>query len=274
MPSAALTSVKSDRVTAVRRLHDRSGRRKTGLFLVEGPQAVEAAVAAGVDIHDLFVDIDAGVAVHAIAQSSGARITPATSQVLAAMGETQTSQGILATCAVPPEPSLDAVMQAPGPVVVLDQVSDPGNVGTISRTCDAVGAAGGTLTPGCADPYSGKVVRSTAGSIFHIPVLTGAVIDTVLHAARTAGRAVLALAGEGGSSLYSLPTGDLPRACWGVGSEAHGVSAAARSGASLQVAIPMEGQAESLNAGVAVSVALYVSQQRYQAAVPGAGAVG
>lgn len=259
VPTASLTSVRSERVVAVRRLHDRSGRRKSGRFLVEGPQAVAAAFAAGIEVHEVFVDVDAGGAVMSIADQSPTQVTWTTSQVLVAMGETQSSQGILATCANLTAPELSDVMHRPGQVVVLDAVSDPGNVGTIIRTADATGAAAVILTDGCADPHNGKVVRSTAGSLFHVPVLTGASVADVIAAAHGSGRQVLALAGEGAVDVTAISAAELATACWIVGSEAHGVSPGARSGADRVVAIPMAGHAESLNAGVAASVALYAS---------------
>ena len=262
MPAASLTSVRSDRVTAVRKLHERSGRRKSGRFLVEGPQAVEAAFAAGVGVHEVFVDVDAAGAVLSLADSGPVRATWATGQVLAAMGETQASQGIVAVCDLITPPSLDEVCSMAGPVVFLDAVADPGNVGTIIRTADAVGAAGVVLGPGCADPYNGKVVRSTAGSC---PTATGrwkSEPADLVAAARHAGRAILALAGEGAEDLFRLPPALLGRPVWVVGSEAHGVGEQSRREADCLVRIPMDGRAESLNAAVAASVALYVSASR------------
>jgi TrmH family RNA methyltransferase len=258
-----VTSVKSDRVTAVRGLQTRQGRRKAGLFLVEGPQAISSAVAAGIPIHDLFVDGDAGGSFSALmvgAQAAGARITLVTPAVMAAMAQTESPQGLLATCPVLPEGDLDAAMAVPGPIVVLESISDPGNVGTIIRTADAVGAAAVVLTPDSADVHNGKVVRSTAGSLFHLPVLSGRSVAQIAQAAHAHDRLVVVLTGDGGTDLFSAArsgsVGD--RTVWVVGSEAHGVSPEARESADLTVRIPMSGRAESLNAAVAVVAALYV----------------
>jgi RNA methyltransferase, TrmH family len=262
--SREVTSVRSDRVTAVRALHARQGRRKTGRFVVEGPQAVRSALAAGVVIRDLFMDDDAGAAFPDIAASArelGLDVCRATPEVLAAMGETAQPQGVLAVCDQLPAGDLDAVMAAPGPVVVLDEVTDPGNVGTVIRTSDAVGAAGVVLTAGSADVHNGKVVRSTAGSLFHLPVLSGLAIATVAEAAARHGRPVVAATGDAAVDLFAAVDDGLvgPRTCWIVGSEAHGVSEAARSAADLALRIPMQGRAESLNAAVAAAVVLYVT---------------
>lgn len=262
MPTASVTSVRSDRVTSVRHLHDRGGRRKSGLFLVEGPQAVAAAFAAGVGVHEVFVDVSAGGVAASLAEQSPVMVTWVTPQVLAAMGETKASQGILVTCAIPASSDIATLMALAGPVVVLDSVGDPGNVGTIIRTADAVGAAGVVLADGCADPFNGKVVRSTAGSIFHLPLAYGVAMSDVISSAKQAGRQILGLAGEGAQDLFALPTDPLGQACWIVGSEAHGIGESARAGADALVRIPMRGLAESLNAAVAASVALYISAER------------
>jgi TrmH family RNA methyltransferase len=262
--SREVTSVRSDRVTAVRALHARQGRRKTGRFVVEGPQAVRSALAAGVVVRDLFMDDDAGAAFPDIAEAArerGLDVCRATPEVLAAMAETAQPQGVLAVCDQLPAGDLDAVMAAPGPVMVLDAVTDPGNVGTVIRTADAVGAAGVVLTPGSADVHNGKVVRSTAGSLFHLPVLSGVGIDDVTEAAARNGRSVAVATGDATIDLFAaVDAGRVDaRTCWVVGSEAHGVSGAARAAATLAVRIPMTGRAESLNAAVAASVVLYVT---------------
>jgi TrmH family RNA methyltransferase len=259
-----VTSVRSDRVTAVRALHARQGRRKTGRFVVEGPQAVRSAVAAGVVIRDLFMDDDAGVAFPDIvvaAAAAGVTVIWTSPEVLAAMGETRQPQGIVAVCDLLAEVDTATVMAGSGPVVVLDQLTDPGNVGTVIRTADAVGAAGVLLTPGSADVHNGKVVRSTAGSLFHLPVVSGVDIGEVVASAHASGRAVAVATGDGDIDLFAAVSGGSVDAgtCWIVGSEAHGVSAVARQSADLAIRIPMSGRAESLNASVAAAIVLYVT---------------
>jgi TrmH family RNA methyltransferase len=259
-----VTSVNSDRVTVVRALSTRSGRRKSGRFLVEGPQAVRSALAAGVSVHELFVDEDAGGAmsdVVEVAKGAGCRISLVTRPVMVALCQTEHPQGVLAVCSQLAPCELSAVLAAPGPVLLLESVSDPGNVGTIIRTADAIGAAGVLLTPESADVHNGKVVRSTAGSLFHLPVVSGQPLTDVLAAASAAGRTVAALTGDGELDLFEAASSGRvdDRTLWIVGSEAHGVSDQARAGADLRLAIPMTGRAESLNAAIAAATALYVT---------------
>lgn len=270
-----VSSVTSDRVTAVRVLHARRGRRKAGRFLVEGPQAIRSALTAGVPVHDLFVAEDAGGPVSevvAAAQAAHVPVTWVTGPVMSAMSETRQPQGVIAICTVLGSAGgdasrLEAVMAAPGPVIVLEALADPGNVGTVIRTADAAGAAGVILTPEAADIHNGKVVRSTAGSLFHLPVLPDQPLADVIERARAYGRVVAVAAGDADADLFTaVDAGAVsPSTCWIVGSEAHGASRQAREAADIVVAIPMRGRAESLNAAIAAAVVLYVTAHAHKA---------
>lgn len=258
-----LTSTSSDRVKAVRALHARTGRRRAGRFLVEGPQAIRSARDAGVVIHELFVDDDARVVFADIvdaAQAGGARVTTADARVLAAMGETEHPQGVLAVCGLLHTGRLEEILRTSAPVLILDRISDPGNVGTIIRTAHAVGAAGVILTPECADVHGGKVVRSTTGSLFSVPLAADVPMEQAIEALRAEGRALAVATGDGEESLFEAVDSRMacPRTCWVIGSEAHGVGELARAEADLTVRIPMAEGAESLNAGISVAVILYV----------------
>lgn len=245
----------------MRALHSRAGRRKAGAFLVEGPQAVEAALRSGAPIREVFV-VDSDVEWTRSAQASNLHVTSVSSDVFAAMAETEQPQGVLAVCDLLGSAPLEAIMNGSGPVLVLEALSDPGNVGTAIRTADAVGAAGVILTPESADIHNGKVVRATAGSLFHVPCATGIDLDEVVAAARLSGRSIAVATGDGSVDLFDAVTGGLVNdsTVWLVGSEAHGVSARARSLADHLVAIPMRGGAESLNAAVAAALVLYVTR--------------
>lgn len=263
-----LTSTRSARVTEIRHLHDRRHRAERGAFVVEGPQAVREALASGV--RELFVSEAAlsryGDIVDA-AREQGARVVTATDDVLAAMGETQQPQGLLAVCPLVGRTLADVVAsasQASGGVpllAVLDRVSDPGNAGTIIRSADAMGAGGVILTAGSVDPHNGKCVRSTAGSIFHLPIATGAEPDDVIAACRAGGIGIVLADAHARDGLGDRP--DLLRApvAWVFGSEAHGVDSVWQEHAAGVVRIPMPGHAESLNLAAAAAICLYATEQ-------------
>ena len=144
-------------------------------------------------------------------------------------------------------------------VAVLAEAQDPGNAGTIIRTADAAGADAVVLVRGSVDATNPKVVRSTAGSLFHLPVLTGAGLGEVLEALDVAGLAVLAADGSGPVNLFDADE-LLARPCaWLFGNEARGLAPEALERAEAVVSVPVLGAAESLNVAAAAAVCLYAS---------------
>ena len=239
MTSNGPTSVKSDRVGAVRRLSNRKFRERVGRFLVEGPQAVREAVRHRPEVIDeIFVVAGTQIA------ADGLNVTEVPESVLLAMTETVHPQGVAAVCRfLPFSPPVD-----PRLIVVLHDVRDPGNAGTILRTADAAGADAVYFTGDSVDPYNGKCVRSTAGSLFHIP-FTSCAFDEV----PADGLQVLATSGAGERDLREVDLG-LPTA-WVFGNEAHGLPDLGLP----TVSIPIFGEAESLNLASAAAVCLYAS---------------
>lgn len=231
MVSDGPTSVRSDRVRAVRRLWKRSGRVRAGRFVVEGMQGVREALEAGA-VRELY----------SVDPFQDAVVVP--EPVMAAMSETVNPQGVLAVCEllsfVPPV--------APKLVVILHDVRDPGNAGTILRTADAAGADAVYFTGDSVDPYNGKCVRATAGSLFHIPFTSCALDDVPLD-----GLQVLATSGSAERDLREVDL-TMPTA-WVFGNEAHGLPDLDYP----RVSIPIFGRAESLNLASAAAVCLYAS---------------
>lgn len=199
------------------------------------------------------------------ARACGIRPVPVTDRVLAAMADTVTPQGMLAVCAVR-EVSLDEVL-ATGPllVAVLDRVRDPGNAGTVLRAADAAGADAVVLTSSSVDVHNPKCVRSTAGSLFHLPVVTGADLPGAVRALRRAGLRVHATAGNGPVDLDDLlddpaaPCGLGAPTAWVFGNEARGLDEGDLALADDAVRVPVHGRAESLNLAMAATVCLYAS---------------
>jgi len=261
--TADLTSTRSARVTEVRHLHDRRHRAERGAFVVEGPQSVREAL--GVGVRELYLT-EAAAARHpefvAQARGSGARVSLATDAVLDAMSETRQPQGVIAVCPLATRPLSDVIggLSTPAPlVVVLDRVSDPGNAGTIIRTADAMGADAVVFTEGSVDPHNGKCVRSTAGSLFHLPIAAEAPPAEVIAALREAGLSLVSADAHAAHSLDAA--GDLLRGpvAWVFGSEAHGLSDAWRDAAHTSVGIPMAQGVESLNLAASAAICLYAT---------------
>src|SRR5688500_13141547 len=198
-----ITSTRSPRVAAVRRLDRRSARAAERRFVVEGPQAVREALAAG-GLLELYADPD-GLARSADlverARAAGTPVHEVSPAVLAAVAGTVAPQGLLGAAPLLDVPLEQALHGAPRLVAVLEAVSDPGNAGTVLRTADAAGADAVVLTAGSVDPHNGKCVRATAGSLFHLPVASGVPLAEALTAVRAGGLQVLATTGSGEHDL-------------------------------------------------------------------------
>jgi RNA methyltransferase, TrmH family len=160
---------------------------------------------------------------------------------------------------------------------MLAEVADPGNAGTIIRTADAVGADAVIVTEGSVDVYAGKVVRSAAGSLLHLPVVTGVDASAALDLVKFAGVVVLATAPDGEDNLDELMDTDAldgPTA-WLLGNEAHGLPRALLDAADRSVRVPLRGRAESLNLAATAAICLYASARAQNREVPpGAGSIG
>ncbi len=256
-----LTNPRSDRVRAVAALSRRSARERTGWFVAEGPQAVREAVTHRADlVVDVYVT-ETALARHsdivATAQRAALTVHVASDQVVAAMADAQTPQGLLAVCRIP-RVGLDEVLEAqPRLVCVLAQVRDPGNAGTVLRGADAFGADAVVVTDGSVDVWSPKVVRSTAGSAFHLPVVTGVDARATVAALRRAGLRAYAADGAGPRTLAEVDLG--ARHAWVMGNEAWGLADELLADCDEVVRVPIVGRAESLNLAMAATVCLYAS---------------
>jgi RNA methyltransferase, TrmH family len=243
-----LTSTRNPRVRAAAALRRRRERTARGQHLVEGVRAVGEALAAGV-VEEVFV------ASH-LAPPAGVQVTRVADHVLAAIADATSPQGIVAVARTPRASLADAL--AGDLVVVLDQVADPGNVGTIVRTADAAGADGVVVTAGSADPFGPKAARSAVGSLYHLPVATDVDLATLVAACREGGTRTLGLDAAGDGSVFDLPA-DVGPIALVLGSEAHGLSDAASLDGTL--AIPIHPRAESLNVAAAAAVACFAVSQ-------------
>lgn len=295
-----ITSPRSERVRKVAALTGRSARRKQGRFRVEGPQAARSLLAhrpdLALEVHLTERAAEAHPELERLAREAGVPARLVDEQILRAMvresgpadatadggsgpagsvgtgapGALVSPQGVVAVGALPaedPDAATAALEALPddGPltVVVLHEVRDPGNVGTLIRTADAAGADLVLLTRTSVDPYSPKAVRASVGGLFHLPVLTGAESGSLLEALAARGITAAATSGYADSELFDV---DLPdRIAWILGNEAHGLDGVTLAAAPLTVRIPLAGHAESLNVHTAATVCLFETLRRRRA---------
>jgi RNA methyltransferase, TrmH family len=269
--AAELAGARSPRVKAARQLARRSLRERSRLFLAEGPQAVREALREGTGqrgcqppITELFVTAEARSRHRDLvtaAAAAGVGIHEVGGELMAELAQTVTPQGLLAVCRFIDTGLGELTAAAPRLVVVLANVRDPGNAGTVLRTADAAGADGVVFAGASVDAYNSKCVRSSAGSLFHLPVVLGVQATAAVATLRAAGLAVLAADGGAAASLDDLERrGELSRpTAWMFGNEAWGLPPELLALADKAVRVPIYGRAESLNMAAAAAVCLYAS---------------
>jgi TrmH family RNA methyltransferase len=257
-------SPRSARVTAVRALSKRSSRRESGTFLVEGPHAVREALLWGHirgEVITVYATVDAEVRFDFLA-GLVVPVQIVEDHVLHAMADTVTPQGVIAICKLPTE-DLSAIFERTEPklLAILANVRDPGNVGTVIRSADAAGADGVILSAESVDPWSPKAVRSSAGSLWHLPVIANSDLTSTIAAISAHGFQIFAADTVGSVALEEIEAdGGLKRpTAWIFGNEAWGLPAEILALADVVVSLPIFGDAESLNLSMAATLALYSS---------------
>ncbi len=263
-PERELTGPRSARVKDARRLAERTSRYRRGRFLAEGTQGVRAALGRGGVLLELFVTAEAEkrhADVVGEARAAGVPVHRVSGEVMAALAQTVTPQGLLGVCRFLDVSLENVLARRPGLVATLAHVRDPGNAGTVLRVADAAGADAVVFTEASVDPYNAKCVRASAGSLFHLPVVVGSGLVGTAERFRVAGLRVLAAEGGAGRTLDSaLDDGTLSApSAWVFGNEAWGLSPGALRGADEALRVPIHGRAESLNLATAAAVCLYTS---------------
>ena len=254
-----LTNVRAPKVARARRLLKRGFRESDGAFLAEGPQACREGALAG-KVTELFLTqeaLDRYPEIVATVENSGAEITLCNSTVIEQFSSTVTPQGMTAVVRMWDQ-NPDAIFHASAKLVVaLTAVRDPGNAGSVIRVADAAGADGVIMSSDSVDLFNPKVVRSSVGSLFHLPIAIGQNLPETISTARSNGMQVLA-ADTGGISLYGDANLAKPT-LWIFGNEAWGIPKEILELVDHVVSIPIYGQAESLNLATASALCLYAS---------------
>ena len=248
-------------MVAAVKLQRHAGRSRAGRFLAEGPNLVDAAARRGL-VDELFATEAAAGRHRALLAELPIRLV--TDRAAKALSETVTPSGLVAVCRMP-DTSIDSVLAAaPRLVVVAVELSEPGNAGTLIRLADALGAAAVIFAGHGVDPYNGKCLRSSAGSIFALPVVVEPDTDGIISRLRAAGLQILAttLAGElsldDADALLAAPT------AWLFGPESRGLPTELAGMADHRVRILMPGHAESLNVASAAAICLYQSARAHR----------
>lgn len=248
-----ITSTSNAQIKELLRLQKKSrARDEAGVFIVEGPRMVSEIPA------DRIVKLYMSESYMKKAEadiSDDTRFEMLADNVFAHVSDTRTPQGVLAVVRRMEYDMKDILRGEASHILVLDNLQDPGNLGTIFRTAEAAGATGIILSRDCVDIYNPKVIRATMGAVFRLPFLYADDLPGVLGELKTAGICVYAahLEGENAYDKENYRTG----CAFLIGNEGNGLRDEVTACADILVRIPMEGKAESLNAAVAAAVLMF-----------------
>lgn len=247
---------RSATVAAAVKLQRHVGRRRANRFLAEGPNLVGAAAARGL-VREVFATESAAERHASLLDSPQWPVHLVTERAAKALSDTVTPVGLVAVCDMPATRLEEVLADSPRLIAVAVEIGEPGNAGTLIRIADAMGAAAVVLAGHSVDPYNGKCLRASAGSIFSVPVVVASEANEAVTAMRAAGLQLLATTVDGETPLdqadLCAPT------AWLFGPEAHGLPAEISAAADHRVRIPMSGGAESLNVAAAAAICLYQS---------------
>lgn len=245
-------------MVAAAKLHRHVGRRRAARFLAEGPNLVEAALRRGL-VSEVFATEEALDRFGALLADAPVHVV--TERAAKALSETVTPVGLVAVCTTPQTSLTDVLAASPRLIAVAVEMSEPGNAGTLIRIADAMGADAVVFAGHSVDPYNGKCLRASTGSIFALPVVTEDDAAAAVSRLADAGLAVLATTVDGETPLDSpdLESDLAGPTAWLFGPEAHGLPARLAASATRRVRIPMPGSAESLNVAAAAAICLYQS---------------
>jgi TrmH family RNA methyltransferase len=253
-----IASQSNDRVKGWAGLLEKKQRDQRGEYLIEGIHLVMEAILCKADISVIVYDADKGVPrelqsePYASAAASQEWIS-ASRAVMSKCSDTDTPPPVFAVVRKP-KPGLSALFRPHCLVIGLDGLSDPGNVGTIIRSADAVGADAVILGKGTVDLYNPKTVRSSMGSIFHLPIIEGDLAELIPQGKERG----IAMAGTSLQAEKNVYDCDWRRSVWLImGNESRGLSPQTEAALDEAVIIPMPGQAESLNVAMASTIMLY-----------------
>jgi TrmH family RNA methyltransferase len=242
----------------IKKLHQKKFREETGSFIIEGWKSVTEALHAGVKFTTVLVDVQNEAHADLLRALSGAtdEYISVSAKEIDAIAGTETPQGIIAVAGTPDySGTIDTVVKKQrGVVVALDAMNDPGNLGTIIRTCDWFGVDAVLIGARSVDLYNPKVVRATMGSLFHLPIIDEVDLVREIDRFRKGNWEIYSAEIENSEDIGSITFSESALVI--IGSESHGISKEISALADRRIRIPKFGKAESLNAAIACGVIL------------------
>ncbi|PYZ93705.1 RNA methyltransferase [Salipaludibacillus keqinensis] len=243
-----IESIQNPKIKAWKKLHTKREREKSGLFFIEGRHLIEEALKSQLVIKELI--IQEGLEMPQEWNVKELSLIYVSERVMKELSETETPQGMAAICEKPLNMNLPL---EGGKYLFVDGVQDPGNLGAMIRTADAAGMSGVVLGDGTADPFNGKVIRSTQGSLFHLPIQKMN-LEEAIELCKENDVPVFGTSLKGSTYTAIEPQEHFALI---VGNEGNGVSENLLKMTDQNLYIPIFGDAESLNVAIATGILLY-----------------
>lgn len=241
-------------------LQTKKGRKLKDKFLIEGARLCQEAIQSEWKVEQLyysqsFADSENGRNILNLAKQKRINLVLLQEKEINKMAETETPQGIVALVHKKSFSLKDGLAKSPDIILALDNIKDPGNLGTILRTADAAGVGAVLLSQGTVELYNSKVVRTSMGSIFHLQLVDNLSFAQVMPELKNLGYQIVATLAQGGKRIDWSDFSD--KTCLLIGNEAFGLSEENLKLADSKITLPIFGKAESLNAAVACGIILY-----------------
>ena len=244
-----ITSTSNDRIKFLKTLKSKKGRVDNGLYLIEGKRAVIDAINHNVRFKSVL--IEEGQNFHINCECE---VIEVSRKIIETLSDTSSPEGIIAEAYIP-DLSFD-INKLNGLVIFLDRLQDAGNLGTIIRTADALGAGAVVLSEECVELFNPKTVRATMSSIFNIPIMLADERIKTLQAMKDDGYTIYSAALDG-EDFNSVKNIDNNKSCIIIGNEGNGICNQILSFSDKIITLPMRGGAESLNAAIAAGILIY-----------------
>lgn len=256
-----ITSRDNEQIKQIRKLKDKKYRDEMGLYVVEGIKTINEAIAEGANIQVVVIcddsDEQGELKQKMLYSLSKFDIIYVNESVFASISHVMHPQGILAV--IKKKDKQNKIDFGQNLIVVLDDIQDPGNLGTIIRTVDSCNLSQLIISKNTADVYSPKVVRSTMSGIFRVNIIEAENLPETIDEIKNHGFKAVATTLETSKTIYDI---DYNKTVIIIGNEANGISKDVLSKADVKVKIPMQGKTESLNASVATGIVLYEAMRQ------------
>lgn len=255
-----ITSGQNKQIKHVKSLHAKKHRDSLEQYIIEGYKLIQEALDYQKSFRFVLLNESAINSIECSTllqrcERSNVEVYLAEDRLFAEVSQLETPQGALAVLQKQ-EQAIDHILDKPSfNIMLLDEVRDPGNLGTIIRTADACGLDGVILSQGCVDLYNSKALRATMGSIFHIPIITDVDILELIDKLKSMDTEVMGA--DPHSNISCIDVKAYHRTAIVIGNEANGLSSEVKEAATRNITIPMPGKAESLNAGIAAAILMY-----------------